>query len=190
VDGYDPGGSRVHLYAVPAIVGAIKCASGTVPGGSGARQIRSCPSASRQRRRLTQRLGRSPTIGEIADQLGVADRDVSVALQARQGYRPDSLDSPPAGRGDDRQSVIDTLGAADTRFDAVTDRTALRPLLAALPERQRRILSMRFFDDMSQAEIAVRVGLSQMQISRLLVRTLAELRAGMLADDAPSGSCR
>jgi RNA polymerase sigma-B factor len=110
---------------------------------------------------------------------------VAAAVRAWQAHHPDSLDAPSAPGGQERLALIDTLGAVDARLDAVVDRRTLQPLLAALPARQRRILAMRYFDDMTQAQIAARIGVSQMQISRLLVRTLTQLRSGMLAELPP-----
>jgi RNA polymerase sigma-B factor len=108
---------------------------------------------------------------------------VAAAVRAWQAHHPDSLDAPCATGGQERLALIDTLGAVDARLDAVVDRHTLQPLLAALPAHQRRILAMRYFGDMTQAQIAAQIGVSQMQISRLLVRTLMQLR--MLAELPP-----
>jgi RNA polymerase sigma-B factor len=81
------------------------------------------------------------------------------------------------GRGDeDVPAILDTLGAADLNLDQIEDREALRPLLAALPERERAVLLLRFFDSLTQTQIAERVGVSQMHVSRLLAKSLARLR--------------
>jgi RNA polymerase sigma-B factor len=86
----------------------------------------------------------------------------------------------PAGSRDRPQPLIDTLGTVDRRLDAVIDWHTVRPLMAALPDRQRRILALRYFGGLTQTEIAAQVGLSQMHISRLLERTLTQLRTGVL----------
>jgi RNA polymerase sigma-B factor len=131
--------------------------------------------------RLTQRLGHTPTARELAIHLHATEADVSIALNAWQAYHPDSLDTVPTAGGERNEALVDTIGAVDTRFDAVADRQTVRSLLAALPARERRILVLRYFNDMSQHEIAAHVGVSQMHVSRLLARTLTQLRTGMLA---------
>jgi RNA polymerase sigma-B factor len=182
VDMYDPTRqSAFTSYAVPTITGAIK------------RHFRDTTWRIRPPRRiqemalslaatsasLTQLLGRSPTRGDLAVHLATTDADVAIALASWQGYHPDSLDAPSAGNGELRSSLSDTIGAIDAGFDRVIDNESLRPLLASLPVREQRILAMRFFGDMSQSEIADRIGVSQMHISRLLLRSLTALRAGM-----------
>jgi RNA polymerase sigma-B factor len=185
VDGYDPARpSAFSSYAVATIVGALK------------RHFRDTTWRVRVPRRvqelaialvpanasLTQQLGRSPTLPELATHLHTPEAEVAVAVNAWRAYQPDSLDALSAPDRDDRPPPIDTIGAVDTRFDAVTDRHTLQALLAALPARQRRILVMRYVGEMTQAEIATQVGLSQMHVSRLLQRVLTQLRTGMLAD--------
>jgi RNA polymerase sigma-B factor len=185
VDGYDPARQAAFAsYAVPTIVGAIKRHFRDttwrvhVPRAIQELAIALTPASEG----LAQQLGRPPTPGELAAHLGTAEEDVTIARNAWQAHHPDSLDALRATGGQEPRPLIDTLGAVDARFDAVTDRHSLRPLLAALPVRQQRILAMRYFGDMTQAEIAARVGVSQMHISRLLMRTLTQLRTGMLAD--------
>lgn len=123
--------------------------------------------------KLSETLGRSPTIRELATALDVTEEDVLDALDARAARTADSLDS----EGDDGPSpVLATWGAIDPGFEAIDDHETLRPLLAALPDRERSILMMRFFGGMSQSQIAGEIGLSQMQVSRLLARSLASMR--------------
>jgi RNA polymerase sigma-B factor len=186
VDGYDPARQVAFTsYAVPTIVGALKrhfrdtAWRVRVPRRIQELAISVGPASAR----LAQRLGRSVTLTELAAQLGVGEDEVAVALNSWQFRHPKSLDWLSATGGEERRPLIDTVGAVDVRFDAVTDWCTLQPLLAALPARERRILAMRFFGDLTQAEIAVQVGLSQMHISRLLVRVLAQLRTGMLDDE-------
>jgi RNA polymerase sigma-B factor len=127
---------------------------------------------------LTAELDRSPRPSEVAARLGVSTARVVEALEAADAYATIPLDAPlPEGR-----SLADTLGGVDAALDRVHERAALRPLIDALPERERTILAMRFFEEMSQSQIASRVGVSQMHVSRLLAHTLATLREG-LADD-------
>ena len=130
---------------------------------------------------LSQRMGRAPTPTELAGALGMDRQDVVETLIAAQCYQTKSLDAPVGGDGDDSPSVVDRLGNHDTCINAVDNREALRPLLAQLPEREREILTMRFYGYKTQSQIAQRLGISQMHVSRLLARSLAQLRAGMTA---------
>jgi len=122
---------------------------------------------------LSQQLGRTPTIAELAAETGSTEDSVIEALEAGRGYRSASLD----GGGPDDEGISARLGAEDRRFTAAEWRAVLGPHLSALPERDRAILCQRFVDGLTQSEIATRVGISQMHVSRLLTRTLATLRA-------------
>lgn len=124
---------------------------------------------------LSQTLGRSPTAREIASELGIAVDDVTQAVIAGHAYQPGSIDAISVGR-DNEASLLDTLGAEEAQFDRVEEYAAVRPLLAGLPERERRILVMRFFESMTQTQIADQMGISQMHVSRILAKTLARLR--------------
>jgi RNA polymerase sigma-B factor len=124
---------------------------------------------------LSQQLGRSPTPREIADAAGVRDEDVLEALDAGNRYRPTSLDVGPTGSDSDA-----LVGDTDAEFASVEDRATLLELLHRLPEREQRVMYMRYFEDMTQAEIAEAVGVSQMHVSRLLSRSLAALSRGDL----------
>jgi RNA polymerase sigma-B factor len=119
---------------------------------------------------LSQELGRSPTPAEIADAAGVRDEDVLEALDAGNRYRPASLDLGATG-----SDVNARLGRADSELASVEDRATLLRILHRLPERERRVMYMRYFQDMTQAEIAEAIGVSQMHVSRLLTRSLALL---------------
>jgi RNA polymerase sigma-B factor len=123
---------------------------------------------------LTQELGRSPTILELAGRLGEAVEDVVEALDAG-GLRHNASLEAPLSPGDDH-SLTSRLGSGDQRLAEVDGRLALNPLLERLPARQRQILKLRFVFGCSQTEIATMVGVSQMQVSRLLARSLAQLR--------------
>jgi RNA polymerase sigma-B factor len=124
---------------------------------------------------LSQRLGRAPTATELAEELGLDREEVVEGLIAGSGYNTLSIDS---GSDDDEDtpSILQTLGGRDTNLDQIENREALRPLLEALPERERTVLVLRFFESMTQSQIAERVGISQMHVSRLLSRTLTRLR--------------
>ena len=97
-------------------------------------------------------------------------------LVAGSSYNTLSIDGGGSSDEDDVRSIADTLGEVDARMDRIEDREALRPLLDALPERERTVLVLRFFESMTQTQIAERVGISQMHVSRLLAKSLAKLR--------------
>ncbi len=128
---------------------------------------------------LTRSLHRAPTVRELAESLDVTEDDILDAIEARHAYATGSIDD-----GDDEgvSSVTSRLGVDDPAFEAIDDRETLRPLLEQLPERERRIILLRFFHNMSQTQIAEELGMSQMHVSRLLARSLAQLRSGMTAD--------
>jgi RNA polymerase sigma-B factor len=130
---------------------------------------------------LRHRLGRSPTVADIAEYLGEPEEEVLLAMEAGRAYRIGSLDAPAPG--EDRTIEI---GEDDGAFDGADERHDLSPLLARLPRRERRILHLRFAEGLTQSEIADRVGLSQMHVSRLLSRSLAELRDLAEAEPEPA----
>jgi RNA polymerase sigma-B factor len=125
---------------------------------------------------LSQRLGRAPTATELAAELGMDRAEVVEGLVAGSSYNTLSIDSGSGSEDDDVRAIADTLGDADAGLDRIEDREALRPLLEALPERERTVLVLRFFDSMTQTQIAERVGISQMHVSRLLAKSLTRLR--------------
>lgn len=126
---------------------------------------------------LTHALGRSPTVAEIAGQMDVGEDEVLEALDAGAAYSAASLDRP---LGEDTEvTVIDQLGEVDPGLEIAADAGELSPLLQALPERERKVLYLRFFDGRTQAEIAEEVGVSQVHVSRILSRTLDQLRQAM-----------
>jgi RNA polymerase sigma-B factor len=129
---------------------------------------------------VAQGLGRPPTSAELAAHLGTSEAEVLDALAASQSYQPTSLFLRRAGEG---AELIDTLGGWDPYVEGTADRLVLRSLLAQLPEREQRIVALRFAANLSQRKIAERVGLSQMHVSRLLAAVIDHLRAG-LADSA------
>jgi RNA polymerase sigma-B factor len=126
---------------------------------------------------LSQRLGRAPTATELAEELEMDRAEVVEGLVAGSSYNTLSIDSSGGGSDDDdARAIVDTLGDADAGLDQIEDQEALRPLLEALPERERMVLVLRFFESMTQTQIAERVGISQMHVSRLLAKSLARLR--------------
>ncbi|WP_229686020.1 SigB/SigF/SigG family RNA polymerase sigma factor [Longimycelium tulufanense] len=124
---------------------------------------------------LSQRLGRAPTPSELASHLELSLEEVYQGLEATNAYRSASLDDLLVA-DDDSMSLGDAIGEMDTELEQVEYRESLQPLLAKLPERERTVLVLRFFGNMTQTQIAERVGVSQMHVSRILARTLAELR--------------
>jgi RNA polymerase sigma-B factor len=124
---------------------------------------------------LSQKLGRSPTVTELAEATGASEESVLEALEAGQGYRTASIDAP------DRQeeTLAERIGGNDATFDSVDDRSVLAPAVARLAPREQTILRLRFVDGLTQSEIATRIGVSQMHVSRLLAGSLERLRREM-----------
>jgi RNA polymerase sigma-B factor len=131
---------------------------------------------------LAQRLNRAPTASELAHELGVEQSEVVQALIAANCYHAESLHRMVGG-DDDAFLTIDTLGSVDGALEYVEDREALLPMIAALPVRDRTILQLRFFEDLTQTQIAERLGISQMHVSRRLAITLAQLRSKLVATE-------
>lgn len=128
---------------------------------------------------LTTQLHRSPTPGEVATYIGVAEDAVLEAIDAGAAYRASSLDAP---RGVTGASGAETHGGADPLLARTEDRSQLESLLSSLPEREREIVYLRFFEDLSQSEIAERMGVSQVHVSRLLRTSIDTLRS-LAADE-------
>lgn len=126
---------------------------------------------------LTQDLGRAPTAGELSDLLDLPREEVVESLIAAASYNVHSIDAPVSGGDGKPRMVADTIGEVDPEYDHITDLEAVRPLLLALPERERTVLYLRFFASMTQSQIAEKIGVSQMHVSRILERTLTKLRA-------------
>lgn len=127
--------------------------------------------------RLFQQLGRAPTASEMANHLGLEREEVVQAQIAATAYSTVSSDwtGPRAADDIDGQSIADRIGAVDSNLDKVLDVETVRPLLAKLPARQQHVLMLRFFENMTQTQIAERLGISQMHVSRLLSRSLDQL---------------
>ena len=130
---------------------------------------------------LTQELGRAPTIDELAARTGDAPEVVVEALDVRSAVRPLSLDMPAGGEDTDGDLGWQ-LGGEDANFGHVEDSRFLGSLVARLPKREQEVLRLRFVHEMTQAEIAARIGISQMHVSRLLTSTLAKLREWAAAE--------
>ncbi|MFF4730468.1 RNA polymerase sigma factor SigF [Streptomyces mirabilis] len=187
VDRYDPElGNAFESYAVPTVTGEIKrhfrdhMWTLHVP-----RRVQDL----RNRVRFAvQELsgtisGHRPTVAEIAEHAGMSEEDVRAGLEALESFTALSLDAQVSG-SDDGYSLSDALGSADPALDVVIDREAVKPRLQALPERERTILYMRFFGDMTQSRIADELGISQMHVSRLISRCCHRLRDQVMRDAA------
>ncbi len=122
-----------------------------------------------------------PTVHELAEKLGISEEEVLEGLESANAYSTLSLDVPDTD--DESPAVADTLGAYDEALEGVEYRESLKPLLEDLPPREKRILLLRFFGNMTQSQIAQEVGISQMHVSRLLARTLAQLREKLLVEE-------
>lgn len=129
---------------------------------------------------LTQSLGRTPSASDLADALEVPRDEVVECLVAANAYSLKSTDAPMNEYDGDRPTLAEMYGTHDAQLMAITDRESLRPLLEKLTDRERLILHLRFFGGMSQTQIADKIGLSQMHVSRILAKTLRTLRDGML----------
>ncbi|HYG92403.1 MAG TPA: RNA polymerase sigma factor SigF, partial [Nocardioides sp.] len=127
---------------------------------------------------LTQSLGRSPTPREIAERIGCSVEEIVEGLESGNAYATLSLDaSDDSDEGG--QSMLDAIGIDDEALEQVEIRESVKPLLEQLPPREKRILLLRFFKNMTQSQIAAEIGVSQMHVSRLLTRTLDQLRASL-----------
>ncbi|GAA3498939.1 RNA polymerase sigma factor SigF [Streptomyces prasinosporus] len=130
---------------------------------------------------LRTRLGRTPTVKELAQLMSLTEDEVIEARIAANGYNSASLDAAIGSEPDGESVLADFIGTEDAALELVEDFHALAPMIAELDERERKIVHWRFVEELTQAEIGERLGCSQMHVSRLLSRTLKRLRAGMLA---------
>lgn len=189
VDRFQPDrGSDFLSFAVPTIMGEVRRhfrdASWSVRVPRRLKELNLAISAASTE--LAQRLGRAPTPSELARHLDLSQEEVYEGLEAGNAYHSVSLDEALSADSDS-EPLGDTLGEEDAALEGVDYHESLRPLIEQLPERERRILTLRFFRDMTQTQIAERVGISQMHVSRLLAKTLEQLRHGLLAEPKGPG---
>ncbi|GGY87774.1 RNA polymerase sigma factor [Streptomyces olivaceoviridis] len=192
IDRFDPSRGAFESYAVPTITGEVKrhfrdrMWALRVP-----RRVQELRNRVRvARRELTQNPGSpEPTVADIAAHTGLSEEDVAAGMEALESFSTLSLDAELSS-GDDGYSLADTLGATDTSYDVVVDREAAKEGLRRLPERERAILYMRFFEDMTQSRIADRLGISQMHVSRLISRSCARVRDEVLGSRRPGADPR
>ncbi len=184
IDRFEPErGLEFSTYATPTILGEIK------------RHFRDRGWAIKVPRRLqelrlaitnasaglTQQLGRSPTPRELADVVGCSVEEILEAIESGNAYATLSLDAPDDGH-EGTSSVLEELGVADRHLDQVEVRESLKPLLDELDPRARSVLVLRFFKNLTQSQIAAEVGISQMHVSRILTKTLEDLRTALERD--------
>jgi len=180
VDRFDPGrGIEFTTYATVTIVGEVKRhfrdKFWTVRVPRRLRELNN--SLMKSVESLSQRLGRSPTIPEIANETGVPFEDVVEAFELGRAYNPASLDAELAeGDEDHGTSLMDYLGEEDPELTRLEDRHTLEDALRSLPDRQHEILRLRYYEGMSQADIARKLGISQMHVSRIQRDALRRLR--------------
>jgi RNA polymerase sigma-B factor len=176
-------GVEFPTFAMPTIIGEIKRffrdTSWSVRVPRRLQELRL--SLTRTGDELAQRLDRSPTVAELATALGVSEEDVVEGLAVGNAYTASSLDTASTDE-DGEGPLAERLGYEDAAMEGVEYRESLKPLLARLPARERRIIMLRFFGNMTQSQIGEEIGISQMHVSRLLTRTLATLREGLIAE--------
>lgn len=180
VDRFDPAQGSFTAFAVPTIMGEVR------------RYFRDHAWAARVPRRvkdltldvgkateeLSQRLGRSPTATELAVELGTDADSVIEAIAAAGAYQTHSLDTP-LSRDGESATLADTLATDDVELEQTELHLALQPLIDRLEPREKRIVVMRFFEEKTQTEIAREIGVSQVQISRLLSKILTRIRTNL-----------
>ncbi|MFJ4873220.1 sigma-70 family RNA polymerase sigma factor, partial [Streptomyces sp. NPDC088757] len=132
-------------------------------------------------------LGRRPTRTELAHHLHLTEEEIAEGQLAAHGYATRSLDTPAGDDEENSGAAPRHLATAEPAYELIESLTALRPLLGRLDERDRHILALRFGEELTQAEIGRRIGLSQMQVSRLLTRILGDLRVALLEDGPAPG---
>ncbi|MER7670612.1 RNA polymerase sigma factor SigF [Kitasatospora sp. NPDC096128] len=184
IDRFDPErGVEFPTFAMPTVVGEIKRffrdTSWSVRVPRRLQELRLALTKAGDE--LSQRLDRSPTVAELAACLGVSEEDVVEGLAVGNAYTASSLDSGP-GEEDSEGPLAERLGYEDLALEGVEYRESLKPLLAKLPPRERRIIMLRFFGNLTQSQIGEEIGISQMHVSRLLTRTLTQLRAGLISE--------
>ena len=186
--GYDPKrGRSFKAYAAPTILGELRRhfrdhswrlhMPRSLQEGSLA--------VERSATLLADELGRTPSVSEIAEHLDVEEEDVLDALQARESQHAVSLDAP-VQRDETQVTMAETIGRDECGFDAVESQLAIERC-AGLTEREREVVELRFLNDLNQYEVGERLGISQMQVSRLLRRGLAKLLEAVQGDEQPTG---
>jgi RNA polymerase sigma-B factor len=178
-------GVELTTYATPNIIGEIKRHfrdkgwSVRVPRGLQELNVQ----LSRLVEQLTVQLGRSPTIPELAKAAGVQEEEVLEALESGRAYTSLSLSVGGGGGDDDDLDPLESIGTEEHQYEVSEDRAVLAPGFKALDERERKILQLRFFEGLTQSQIAQQVGISQMHVSRLIRRSLEKIREEIAEDE-------
>jgi RNA polymerase sigma-B factor len=183
-------GVELTTYATPNIIGEIKRHfrdrgwSVRVPRGLQELNIQ----LSRLLEEVTVQLGRSPTIAELAKAAEVSEEEVLEALESGRAYTSLSLSVGGSQDDDSELDPLESLGTEEPRYEVAEDLAMLAPGFQALDERERRILHLRFFEGLTQSQIAQQVGISQMHVSRLIRRSLEKIREEIAVDEEPSAA--
>jgi RNA polymerase sigma-B factor len=178
-------GVELTTYATPNIIGEIKRHfrdkgwSVRVPRGLQELNVQ----LSRLVEQLTVQLSRSPTIPELAKAAGVEEEEVLEALESGRAYTSLSLSVGGGGGDDDDLDPLESLGTEEHQYEVSEDRAVLAPGFKVLDERERKILQLRFFEGLTQSQIAQQVGISQMHVSRLIRRSLEKIRETIAEDE-------
>jgi RNA polymerase sigma-B factor len=178
-------GVELTTYATPNIIGEIKRHfrdkgwSVRVPRGLQELSVQ----LSRLVEQLTVQLGRSPTIAEIAKEAGVEEEQVLEALESGRAYSSVSLSAGAIGDEDGDLDPLETIGSDEHMYEVSEDRAVLEPGFRVLDDRERRILHLRFFEGLTQSQIAAQIGISQMHVSRLIRRALEKIREEIAEDE-------
>jgi RNA polymerase sigma-B factor len=189
VDRFDPDrGIDFPGFAIPTILGEIKRhfrdRTWSIRVPRRLQELRQAISGANNT--LGQRLGRAPTVADIAAHLRVTEEEVLEGLEGARAYSATSLSTPVTADGD--RELGDTLGGEDHEFDLVELRMSLGPALALLNAREQKIVALRFYGNLTQSQIADQLGISQMHVSRLLSRALTTLRGSLSDAPGPSGT--
>ncbi|GAA0338721.1 MULTISPECIES: RNA polymerase sigma factor SigF [Streptomyces] len=178
-------GVEFPTFAMPTIIGEIKRffrdTSWSVRVPRRLQELRL--ELARTRDEMAQQLDRAPTVGELAERLGIAEEDVIEGMAASNAYTASSLDAQPAEDDDAEGALSARIGYEDHGLEGIEYVESLKPLIAELRPRDRKILSLRFVANMTQSEIGEELGISQMHVSRLLSRTLVRLRRGLMIEE-------
>jgi RNA polymerase sigma-B factor len=183
VDKFDPSfGVDFAGYAIPTIIGEIKRhfrdRTWSIRVPRRLQELRLSITAANST--LTHTLGRSPTVADIAVHLGVTEEEVLEGLEGARAYNATSLSTPIGAEGS--TELGETLGGEDREYELAEIRVALGPALASLDEREQKILTLRFYGNLTQSQIAEQIGISQMHVSRLLTKALVKLRGQLGAE--------
>ena len=184
IDRYEPErGSKFTSYAAPTILGELK--RHFRDRGWALRMPRDLQervlAVTRARERLATGLGRTPTVPEVAAEVGVTREDVLEAVEAARSYEASSLDAPASRDGVDSGPLIETIACVDTALELVESRDALARTWRTLPDLEQEVVRLRFMEDLTQREIGERVGYSQMHVSRIIRRALSRLETSAVA---------